>query len=297
MTDSVGFSFQLQEYFSSKHYNFELEQPTALVVTVIAILIEFLTGVMLLINYEFPIARWGAFFISLFYFSLSLYPAFLDNELHSYLDGTIYANPVYVCVGALLCLFLIIFIFKKQPYVPSAMKIRTSKWVVFSSFIFALGLNYQVIRHLPIIDHTSYPTGSDFYENLRLSGRENDSIFLSEESIAEQLKENDTVVLPENMLLIYSFGLSKTNEDSWNHVETAIKKAQKKEYVVWGITSSGPEEIDLFTEEHEFDLNFLHFDKREIKYLVRSNPELVLVKDGIIIQKLHWLDAKKLNFD
>ena len=56
-----------------------------------------------------------------------------------------------------------------------------------------------------------------------------------------------------------------------------------------GLTSSGTETIRQWTENAGADLRFLFSDEIPLQTIVRSNPGLVLLKNGVIINK--WSHA------
>ena len=52
-----------------------------------------------------------------------------------------------------------------------------------------------------------------------------------------------------------------------------------------GVTSSGSETVRQWTENAGAELRFLFCDEIPLQTMVRSNPGLVLLKDGVIVNK------------
>jgi hypothetical protein len=55
-------------------------------------------------------------------------------------------------------------------------------------------------------------------------------------------------------------------------------------------TSSGPEAFDAFRHEHQLAVPFYFLDATVLKAMIRSNPGLILMKNGIVIGKWHEND-------
>ena len=57
------------------------------------------------------------------------------------------------------------------------------------------------------------------------------------------------------------------------------------------LTGSLDEEIAAAKEGLHPDLEFFHADDVELKMMVRANPGLILLKDGVVMGKWHWRDV------
>jgi hypothetical protein len=55
-----------------------------------------------------------------------------------------------------------------------------------------------------------------------------------------------------------------------------------------GMTASGPSEIDAFKHQHTALYDFVLVDNTVLKTMIRSNPGLMLMKDGTVIANWHW---------
>ena len=54
---------------------------------------------------------------------------------------------------------------------------------------------------------------------------------------------------------------------------------------MYGLTNATAVEHDLYTSRHETPYPFLTCDQTELKIVVRANPGLVLIQDGVVIEK------------
>lgn len=61
------------------------------------------------------------------------------------------------------------------------------------------------------------------------------------------------------------------------------------------ITSSTPELISEYTDKYGIDYGVYYGDDIELKAMIRSNPGLVLLKEGIVIEKWHYNDFPNID--
>ena len=92
-----------------------------------------------------------------------------------------------------------------------------------------------------------------------------------------------------------AYNLSKSENQGWSKIKSAVQKAEKKGYRVVALSASGPTETNQVKETYSFNFPFYFTDETAIKTIVRSNPGLVTIEDGVIIQKVHYNDADDLE--
>jgi hypothetical protein len=89
---------------------------------------------------------------------------------------------------------------------------------------------------------------------------------------------------------IVTYDLAKTNQDQevmaeLNDLYTLATKDGKQ---VLALTSSGAELIDKYKHAHNALYDFATVDGIVLKTMIRSNPGLMLMKDGTVIADWHW---------
>lgn len=115
----------------------------------------------------------------------------------------------------------------------------------------------------------------------------------------EREGEDFTVELlnEEHLIVFISYNLSKAENDGLNKLKTIANEAIQKGYKVIGITASGPEEQLRMSEVYGFNFDFYFCDETALKTIVRSNPGILELNRGTIMQKLHWNDLDDLKLD
>ncbi len=89
--------------------------------------------------------------------------------------------------------------------------------------------------------------------------------------------------------LLVCYDLKKTEDDESLHAKindfyTLASKEGKK---ITGLTASSAEEINAYKHAHQALYDFASVDAIVLKTMIRSNPGLILIKDGTIIMNWH----------
>jgi hypothetical protein len=61
------------------------------------------------------------------------------------------------------------------------------------------------------------------------------------------------------------------------------------------LTASPQEAIIQFTEQYNPPYEFFSTDEITLKTIIRSNPGLMLLREGTVIDKWHWRDIPELG--
>ncbi len=297
MNDPLGFSYKLQEYFGADVLNLPFLQPFALGIAVFVVIFELLLGVMLILGYGKKFTLWSLLLMIIFFTFLTFYSAYFNKVTDCGCFGD--ALPLtpwqsfWKDVG-LLVLILLIFI-KHKYFQPLFEPASANKWIVFLVFIGCLGFTYHVLMHLPLIDFRAYKVGTNIEEGMIPKEGEiippiHDFGFYNQEG-----DDTEKILNEEKVLMVVAYNLSKSENQGWSSIKSAVKKAKANGYKVIGFSASGPNEINSLKETYGIDIPFYFTDETAIKTIVRSNPGLVTLEKGTITQKLHWNDAEDLE--
>ncbi len=91
-------------------------------------------------------------------------------------------------------------------------------------------------------------------------------------------------------LIINAYSLSSTNLNAFNEINTFCQQAAGKSIPTAVLVSAEPSEINKFALDNRLKLDFYTADDILLKTMVRSNPGIMLLKGGVIINKWHWRD-------
>ena len=92
------------------------------------------------------------------------------------------------------------------------------------------------------------------------------------------------------LFLAISHKLQKAQIDGLEKLKSNYDFARQNGYRFYFATASTSDEITFYTSEYQLPFNFYTADNIMLKTVVRSNPGLVLIKNGTIIKKWHYND-------
>jgi hypothetical protein len=95
---------------------------------------------------------------------------------------------------------------------------------------------------------------------------------------------------PEYQLIVNSYDLSKADVKAFMKLNNFCAKAFADKIGTAVLVSSEPSEIARFARVNKLNLDFYIADDIVLKSIVRSNPGLLLMKDGVILKKWHHND-------
>jgi hypothetical protein len=87
--------------------------------------------------------------------------------------------------------------------------------------------------------------------------------------------------------LLISYKLDGYSYKNQQKIDKLIQFCIDRGYNFYGITSSSNSDIDSYLESTQNDFDFYGADEITLKTIIRSNPGLVLIKSGAIINKWH----------
>ncbi|MDO5106340.1 BT_3928 family protein [Capnocytophaga sp.] len=104
----------------------------------------------------------------------------------------------------------------------------------------------------------------------------------------------DQMMSKEKLLMVISYNLEKSDEEAFTAVKKATDKALKKGYTVIGLTSI-LQQAETIKNKYELNFDFYFNDETTLKTMIRSNPGIMILSKGTIIDKKHFNDLDKLN--
>lgn len=185
-------------------------------------------------------------------------------------------------------------------------------------------------RHLPVVDFMNWKVGKQMkvendepakiyltfknkatgetQEYLSPNYPWNDSVWSSQWEFVDQRMEGgndylgfsaldadgndvtDMILETENLLMFTSHDLTKVTEEEWEKVRAITEAADANGYyVVWTVANAS-EYVAELQEKYDFLYEVYFSDELEIKTLVRFNPGLMLLDEGLVVDKWSAID-------
>jgi uncharacterized membrane protein YphA (DoxX/SURF4 family) len=202
----------------------------------------------------------------------------------------------------------------------------------FYALVF-LGFEIYNYRHLPVVDFMNWKVGKQLttetaeeskiyltYRN-KVTGETkeylspnypwNDSVWMSQWEFVDQRVEGganflgfsaldeegndvtENILTTENLLMFTSHDLTKVTEKEWEKIKKITEAAEKQDFTVIWTVADEPEYVDQLREKYGFLYEVYYADELEIKPIVRSNPGLIWLDNGLVKDKWSSVDFKK----
>jgi uncharacterized membrane protein YphA (DoxX/SURF4 family) len=101
---------------------------------------------------------------------------------------------------------------------------------------------------------------------------------------------------PFYSLVIVAYNLDETNGEAINRINAlAMNLIQNFNTRTILLTSNAPESAQKFAKEHRLVSELFYADGVPLKTMVRSNPGIILLKNGVVINKWHYHNMPKFD--
>ena len=140
----------------------------------------------------------------------------------------------------------------------------------------------------------------------------NDSVWMSQWEFVEQRMEGDDnylgfsaldeygddvtdmILNTENLLMFTSHDLSQVTEKEWDKMRNIVETAESKGFtVVWTVADT-PDVVEQLRSQFGFLNEVYYGDALEIKTIVRFNPGLIWLDNGLVKDKWSAIDFNKV---
>ena len=99
----------------------------------------------------------------------------------------------------------------------------------------------------------------------------------------------------ENLLVVIAYNLDVSQNEGFISIKEATDTAIEKGYTVIGISASSTPETEKLAAKYDLDFKFYFCDMTALKTIIRSNPSIISLEKGTILQKLHFNDVDQLK--
>lgn len=334
--DPVGTEYRIVDYFIA--FGTEWAIPLALPLSIIMNTVEFVLGVLLLLNISMQITSWLVMLMMAFFTMVTLNDAMYSPvpDCGCFGDALVISNWQTFYKNLVIdALLLIVFLSRNR--VNRWFKLKV-EWAILMVSIFAF-IVFEVynIRHLPVIDFRDWKVGNKMVNDNPLpmkyyltyknkdTGEEkeylspnypySDSIWMSQWEFIEQrfvdpnpllhdLRIEDEngndytdqiIANPGYQFILIAFDLNSANLKNFDQVVEISNEDNESRWSFVVLTSSLPEEVSQFKENNLPYTDYFFADDITMMAMIRSNPGLLLLKNGVIQGKWHYNDFPSVS--
>ncbi|MDQ3049555.1 MAG: DoxX family protein [Bacteroidota bacterium] len=106
----------------------------------------------------------------------------------------------------------------------------------------------------------------------------------------------DFLTNPDYSFMLVAYDLTKTNIAIQPSINEFVKKCDENKIAFFGITSTPPAETDKYRHEFQSMFSYYYCDATTLKTIIRSNPGLVLLKNGTVVDMWHYNDFPDASY-
>jgi len=333
VNDPVGTAIKLEEYFDVFSNDiagfFYYLKPFALELGVFLVVVEVLLGVMLILGVrsKFTVTALGLMII--FFTFLTFYSAYFNKVTDCGCFGdAIKLTPWQSFYKDLVLVVLIGILFLFKDDLPKDSP-KWAKITTLSVFVLSIVLAVVAIRNLPFIDFRAYKVGVNIPQNMLPSSQleytyvmkkngelSTYDLFPSDESlefVEMNLKNPEALpkisdfavwnaegdfteeVFTGNKLLILVSNMAKMNQTHLSQIDELITSLADTSIQVVLVAAASEEEIQELVTFRAWNILALQADATVVKTIIRSNPGIMLLKDGTVLAKFHHNNTPDTN--
>ena len=100
----------------------------------------------------------------------------------------------------------------------------------------------------------------------------------------------DSILNSQKCILIIAYDLEKTSKKAWVNVVELLEKSNQNNLPIFILTASASDKIEIFNNNFRDKYSFLFTDETVLKTIIRSNPGVLLLSKGTIVNKWHHND-------
>ena len=164
---------------------------------------------------------------------------------------------------------------------------RSNQWIVINySALFIVAVSGWSLYDLPYFDFRPYHVGTDLRAGWMkmMEGKESPYADFFVEKEGEDITEPMLLNQSYTFLLV-SPHLELADDSQLDRINEVHEYAQDYDYSFYCMTASGKEGIQQWRERTGAEYTFCQTDDIVLKTMIRSNPGLMLLKDGKVIRK------------
>ena len=100
----------------------------------------------------------------------------------------------------------------------------------------------------------------------------------------------------EKLAIITMYDINSAELQGLQRLSAFAERAKKAGYEVIGLSSSGDQDKQEIKEVYNLNFDIFLCDEKVIKTMVRANPGVIILNNGIVQNKAHWNDFEEVEF-
>lgn len=288
--DPLGTQYKIHDYLVAMGLGRIVPDFTMLAGSVLLAATEFFLGICLLFAIRRRIVSKLALAIMILMTPLTLWLAIADpiHDCGCFGDAIVLTNwqtlwKNIVLLGAAIVVW-------KWPLEQPRLISPANQWIVmnYSLVFILLFIAGKSLYTLPQFDFRPYHIGADIREGWQKMMEGEDTpftdLFIEQVSDGEDITEQILTDEGYTFLLVAPH-LEQADDSRLDEINQMYEYCLDNNYPFYGLTASGEKAIAKWRDLTGAEYTFCHTDDITLKTMIRSNPGLLLLKDGKVIRK------------
>jgi len=287
--DPLGTLYKMQDYLLAMDLGGWLPDLALLAFAVGLSALEFCLGIFMLFAIRRRLTSRTMVIVLAIMTSLTLWLALTDpiSDCGCFGDALVLTN--WQTFWKNIILLTAALVVAKWPFGMIRFISKSNQWIVINySLLFILIISGWSLYDRPQFDFRPYHEGTDLREgwNLMMEGNESPyaDFFIEKADDGEDITEQVLNNKGYTFLLIAPW-LEKADDSQLDLINQVYEYAEDNDYLFYCLTASGESGISLWRDITGADYPFCQTDGTVLKTMIRSNPGLLLLKDGKVIRK------------
>ena len=287
--DPLGTQYKLQDYLTALHLQAMAPDFATLAASVLLSALEFFLGICLFFGIRRILSKTLTLLLMLVVTPLTLWVALADPVSDCGCFGDAFVLTNWQTFGKNVVLLIMAYTVWKRPHDIVRFISTSSQWIATNySAIFILAVSGWSLYDLPYMDFRPYSIGTDLRQGWQqmMEGKESPyaEFFIQRMEDGEDL--TDSLLSRRGYLfLLIAPHVEKADDSQLDLINQMYEYAEDHDYPFYALTASGEKGIERWRDMTGAEYPFCQTDDITLKTIVRSNPGLVLLKDGVIINK------------
>ena len=287
--DPMGTQYKLADYLTALHLQMLTPDFLTLGASVILSAVEFGLGICLFFGIRKTISTTLTLLMMILLTPLTLWVALANpvSDCGCFGDAVVLTN--WQTFSKNIVLLAMAYIVWKWPHDIVRLISTSSQWIATNySAIFILAVSGWSLYDLPYLDFRPYHIGTNLRVGWQemMEGKESpyDEFFI--QRIADGEDITDSLLSQKGYLfLLVAPHMEKADDSQLDLINQMYEYAEDNDYPFYALTASGPKGIERWRDMTGAEYPFCQTDETTLKTIIRSNPGLLLLKDGVIIRK------------
>ena len=291
--DPLGTFYKFQDYLSAFGLLDYLPSGLILLAAVVLAAIEFCSGAYLLLGVRRRLSSAVVLLMMIVMTPLTLYLA-IANPVHDcgcFGDAVVLTNWQTFGKNVVLIVAAVV-VFKWKLLMPRLVTLQTEWIVVLYTLLFVFCLAGYCLRTLPVLDFRPYRVGTDMRQAMSMDEGRVPTIqdfYIEDRETGDDLTDsllNDT----SYSFLMVANRIESADDGYIDLINEIYDYSVEHGYSFYALTSSGDEDIELWSDRTGAEYTFYLADEVTLKTIIRTNPGLLLLHDGVIFNK--WCGSR-----